>query len=1310
MRVTVHPGSWLQIALSLCVCGVALCVTADDEFDRLEVTGRQLLVNGSFEDLVRGHERPDGWDVFKTVWDSFSLITDARTSHHGTRYIRFAPPDHRILYGKLRSAPRGRHRVSVWVRGQGSVSFCVDVRRDDYRSLPPDVSASVKEATSPVFDVSSSEWQRLRWEFELPSDFTGADGSPLNVSGSLKIRVAGDLMLDECSVAPRPAATVAATERPKTAREGSAAGNKAASDLPRVTIPKLAAAPVADGRIEPGEWAGALAVTGFLTLNNQVLAERQAVAYLAYTESHVHVAFSCPVEGRVSRERLPRDTMGGNETHGVEVWLVPPGQRYYQFLTCPGPGKMDARLPAGKSWNGEWEVRDSVQDVPEEIGGILSFRKKLWTTELAIPFTTLGVTEPEMGEWRLNVTRNWAAPQGQKRSSRDWTTWSPLTGSFRRPEQFAFATFAPAPAVQVTRLSDLSKGELGVSGNCDAGANQVCISATALLPGSGKTLSHVSAEFSPGAGPAELQLSHDLQTNETQVLHYRVQAEDMVTGKALLSQTIPFVCTAALQLRAIPAFSRDELVVEVDTSRVADLPEAVTVTSRLLQGDRLVGAVKNVVWPRARTGGTVTHPLRGLEAGMYRVDVAFRAAGSEAPLTGAVASFDVPGPQPWTNSTLGLTGDVPRPWAAVEVDGRRVVVTEREYVLGGVGLPGQIAALGKELFAAPPELRLVIDGRERRWDCEPPRLTSRTSRAAVWRLAAAASGLRLTGTLTVEFDGFALWQFEIAAPAPVAVESLSIDFPFKRNRSLYAQATNPRLSDRGALVAMLNGSGNAQPLPIAGVRYSGNGWRWPTEWCCRHWVGDDARGLSVLTETDEPLIGTRRSEVLRGDGRNTLRIYLVDGPAELTGKRAYTYMWQATPVKPRPSDPRLWHACYANNSLKQWLARYQPEECAVALTLDMWCLKQEGWPALHLPERSFLKRNKILMDAGVRLVPYFGTNIATIEFPETRAHLAEWETIPASTHANPRGRWAVCCPQNPGFSDFKLWCQQRIITDLPLQGLYLDVSNVTACANHHHGCGWKNTEGEWLSTVPILANRRLYQRMHVVNKRDGRDCVLFRHGMPWAPIAGYVDVVTQGEDWCREGALQYDRLTPEIFRAKTMRQQYGTPFTWYCFHHYWRGVRHGGRVPLATMLAYCLPHYTLITDGHPGMWKTWQATDPFWTSSRFLPYWRDDCPVSTDVENVLASVYLKAEEKQALLVVANWSREPRDVRARIDFAALGFGGNGVHLSRAIEHPILGPDDRPDGDTMPNAPLVLNGDTLPLSIHGRNLEVLLLAAE
>jgi hypothetical protein len=730
---------------------------------------------------------------------------------------------------------------------------------------------------------------------------------------------------------------------------------------PLLTIPRLAKAPTVDGVLAEGEWDAAAAVMGFAELNSRKWAERQTTVFAGYDERGIYFAFRCPHHGRIEPAEVGRDEVGGHQTEAIEVWLQPPNRPWYQFLGMPGGATLDASETQHLAWDGDWDFKDAVHDLPEEIGGIQSFQKKLWTAEIAIRFEDLGVTAPSDGEtWAINFTRDFGAPQGQKRSGSDWTSWSPMRGRFRDVEQFGSAVFRrDAPAVQLLRIGDLVNGDLALKGLATGGDGTLCVSVRTTFADSDKTVAFSSADVPVSRAGSAFSLPGTLKVNESTDLLYQAMVEEVESDRVLASLRIPFGARAALRVKAIPVFSADTLYVHADATRVASLPDGVTVEATVFRGDASTGQSVTETWARGQRSGDLTMSLADLAPGAYQVKTFVRAAPGAEPLLASTAPFVIPEGPEWAGNRIGISDRVPRPWRPVGVTGGQVRTTQREYHLGPVGLPAQIVALDEELFAGPPALAVVIGGRPEVWKADTPRLVRHEDTEAVWQVRAAAGPLRLSGTLTVEFDGFALWDCSISADGPVSVDSLALEFPFRRDRSLYARGRDATMADRGAFAALLGGQGMGEDALIAGGHFSRAGWVWPDQWCHEVWVGDDERGLSVVCETQESLRGAKRTEILQSGEANTLQIHLIDGPHVVDGSLSYAYAWQATPVKPRPDDPRTWHATYRRKGTDDALVQEDVPN-RIGTPLDMWALKYTSYPAHRLTARSFEQRNGYL--------------------------------------------------------------------------------------------------------------------------------------------------------------------------------------------------------------------------------------------------------------------------------------------------------------------------------------------------------------
>jgi len=241
-----------------------------------------------------------------------------------------------------------------------------------------------------------------------------------------------------------------------------------------------------------------------------------------------------------------------------------------------------------------------------------------------------------------------------------------------------------------------------------------------------------------------------------------------------------------------------------------------------------------------------------------------------------------------------------------------------------------------------------------------------------------------------------------------------------------------------------------------------------------------------------------------------------------------------------------------------------------------------------------------------------------------------------------------------------------VVEECGLDGIYVDVSGPVACTNAYHGCGYlPRGGGERRPTMSLFAQRELYKRLHTYLHTGGRDGVIYSHTMHQAAIAGFVDVVTQGEEWCTEREKQYTRLTPALFRTKEMKTQFGTPLTWYVFHHYsWRAKAYGKPVPLSEILMMCLAHRMLPTVSTEEIFPVWDLLDPWWTRSTFVGYWADPSPATVSSKDVLVSAFVKPKEHKALVVVSNWAY--RDVAATVtlNLKRLVSGAKSVRITDA----------------------------------------------
>jgi uncharacterized lipoprotein YddW (UPF0748 family) len=195
--------------------------------------------------------------------------------------------------------------------------------------------------------------------------------------------------------------------------------------LPCVQVTKASAAITVDGKLDDAAWAGAAkAQLSYTNLGDP--APVVTTALLTYDDSCLYIGFDA-AEPRMSRVKATVDKRDGPTFYddSVEVYVDPTAKRrdYYHLSTNTLGTRFDQKA-LDPGWNAEW----STASVKGTSG---------WTTEMAIPFASLGASTPTPGaQWALNLTRNrWATGLPQ------YLTWAVPYGGFHSPDRFGTITF-----------------------------------------------------------------------------------------------------------------------------------------------------------------------------------------------------------------------------------------------------------------------------------------------------------------------------------------------------------------------------------------------------------------------------------------------------------------------------------------------------------------------------------------------------------------------------------------------------------------------------------------------------------------------------------------------------------------------------------------------------------------------------------------------------------------------------------------------------------------------------------------------------
>ncbi len=1194
------------------------------------VMADNLLKNNGFEEIDTRNNFPTYWSINPAYPGECQVVVDASISHQGSRCLKIGQPSGEghvaVVQEKLPLGNQKELTVSIWAKGHGTFYF--------YCYLYDQVKF-LGSIASDGFKIDHESWKQYSVPVIIPEKAGESSTRVENIALAIHVEK-GPVWIDD-------AALFWKGEEPKAESH-----DETESPFPFIVISKTKSAPVIDGIWASNEWEQATEATGFHQLNGK-LSNRQTNVYVTHDDKNLYFAFNVLIAGAYDDGK----NLNVGKADAVEIWLMPPGQGWYQFYGTPSGNFLINSQKAGQTWKAAWQYKSRVEDLKEAAGGILSFDKKRWIAEVSIPFKDLGVTCPKNGEtWRLNFCRDFSGKSGQERTVDDWTSWSRITSGFSNYEMFGIAEFRDdAPAIQVESLGDLEAGNVSIIGRMN-GVNASQVDVEAIVKTEGEPEHIISKKTSrvmlSSGKSAAFNVKDDIKVNGKTEMLLLCGFQDVNTHKLLYQFKLPFTCNTSFSIKVAPIYSRKKLFVEADTSRVGGLPEQYRLKIEVPGTDILKSQEMSLKENKA----CLQFDMSGIKPGDYVVKGTLLDPQGKI-LASSSELLPMPKKPVWLGNQIGVAEEVPPPWKPIEVDNKRVMVTQRKYLLGDNGLPCKIEDLGEDLLAAPATISARVGGADVIWKFNELKMVKKTTQEVVFEIYGVAKGLRLKGNLRIEFDGFSLFSFEVDSPEHLTLDSLALEFPLKKGISKYARATAGLPAGKSYYASLYKNvfkSAKDVDLGKAGLWNYSPQWKWNNTFFTEIWIGDDRKGLAVMCESDQNIRGNKQTEIMEEGMCAKLKINLISAPYVLNQPLRYEYAYQATPVKPRPEDPKLWHASYFIRWPDEYLKRLYVA-CVYHLT------KPIDYPAMRNPEGDgpLIKKAQ---ECGARVVTDTYMSAAELETPEFKLYGPEWKVIPENGWSTQDGIARHTCHSST-YPDFYLYAVKRWVEEFGLNGVYVDVSSTMPCENQYHDCGYMDAEGKKHPVFHQWATRDFYKRLYTYLHTGGNNGVVFSHTMCQTSYSGFLDVVTEGEEWGTEEARQYRQLSPDMFRAKEMKNQWGTPYTFYSFHQYtWRGSNFGEPVPFHEILMMCLPHHVLPTIGDEVGGKAiipiWDLLDAWWTTSDFIPYWSPQSPAKSSMpESVLGSVYLKKNEKKALLVVSNWNYV--DANAEITFNWKQFG-------------------------------------------------------
>ena len=616
----------------------------------------------------------------------------------------------------------------------------------------------------------------------------------------------------------------------------------------------------------------------------------------------------------------------------------------------------------------------------------------------------------------------------------------------------------------------------------------------------------------------------------------------------------------------------------------------------------------------------------------------------------------------WLDSRIAFDDGVVPPFSPLVVNDDSVACLGRELTVGRDGLPARLRSFfspevtsvgrdGRDLLASPIVLKVEAkDGAVLEFEKEGPRFIMQTPGAVAWEADSRAGPLVLSCRGQMEFDGFVEFRVGLEAKSAVEVKDIRLEIPLLEDAARYMMG----LGFKG------------------GIRPPLFDWAWDQKKNQDAlWIGDVNAGLQVSFRDEnysrplntnfylsKPLNlppswwnGGRGGCRVREEDAGKVLLTTFSGPRLIrAGERLHFHFnLLLTPFK--PLDPpahfstRFFHA-------------FKPvaEVAATGANAINVHHANEINPYINYPFLRPTEMKKYIDEAharGMKVKIYNTIRELSNRCVELFALRSLGQEIFSS---GPGG----------GFS----WLQEHFVSDYiaawfvpKLQDAAVINSGMSRWHNYYlEGLDWlvKNVGIDGLYIDDVAFDRTTMKRVRKILDR-GRPGVL-------------IDLHSANQYNPRDGFASSANLYLEHFPYLN-RLWFGEYFDYGSAPDYWLVEVSG--IPFGLMgemlqdggnawrgMIYGMTNRLPWSGQDPArLWKVW---DDFGIEgARMIGYWSPHCPVRTDSEAVLATVY--AKQGAALIALASWADEPVECRLAVDWAALGIDPENAGLTAPAIH-------------------------------------------
>ncbi len=606
----------------------------------------------------------------------------------------------------------------------------------------------------------------------------------------------------------------------------------------------------------------------------------------------------------------------------------------------------------------------------------------------------------------------------------------------------------------------------------------------------------------------------------------------------------------------------------------------------------------------------------------------------------------------WLNSSLAQENTVIAPYTALQVDGQTISLLGRRVELNKDGFPNQIQTFftpemtgyqqqPNNLFTEPVHFHFTrkADGNDMQLTNRGFQFTKKKEGTVQWNAINGNDSLQMEVNGSLEFDGFVAYTVKITALQDLDLKDISLHIPFTKEFAKYMIGLGQKGGYRPGNfewkwdVANKNQDGAWIGNVNAGLQYSLKDERYtrplntnfylqkplllPASW------GNDNKGGISIAEKGKAILANNYS------GERTMR----------KGETLYyNFNLLITPFHPINTDlqwsNRFYHRYYNLDSIRAMGATVVNIHHGTPIN-----------PWINYPFIEYKKMKAYIDEAhskGLKVKIY-----NTVRELSNHAY----ETFPLRS----LGHEIYSPGKGGGFS----WLQEHIVSDYIAAWFVPEVkdaaivnSGMSRWHNYYvEGMNWlvQNVGIDGIYLDDVAFDRITMKRIKRVLTKDGHPGIIDLHSAnQYDKDDGFNNSANLYMEhfpylnrlWFGE-YFDYEKNNPDFFLTEVsgipfglmgeMLQGDGNP---------WRGMIYGMTSRLG---------WSAHSDPRP-LWKLWNEFGM--EGTEMMGYWSDRCPVKTNNDKVLATVYRK--KGTALISIASWAPENTNVQLLIDWKGLGI--------------------------------------------------------